>query len=103
MQTITEVISGKRYTIRRINRVKRYLILSVEGVHPCLYVPFDLVPASVMFALTGDIEPSPDNQNTCNEPGERYGRIINKTQNLSPRFYYGFTAANWNPAFQEKL
>lgn len=76
MQTLTDVLNNRRFRIKRINRAKGYLILSVEGVYPCLYIPFHWIPAKTLFALTKDIDLSPDPPESCNEPrGDRYGRI----------------------------
>ena len=76
MPTISEIIKSGKFRIVLINSQRRYIILEVEGVHPYLYVPFDLVPVKVLFELTNGIEPSPDPSESCNENGEKYGTRI---------------------------
>lgn len=73
MQTIYEVVSSHKYRIESLQ--KNYIVLSLEGCSDCrIYVPVYLVPAKVLFELTSGINPSTDKPETCNEPGERYGR-----------------------------
>jgi hypothetical protein len=73
MQTIYEVVSSHKYRI--VSTQKHYIVLSLEECSNCrIYVPVYLVPAKVIFELTSGINPSPCIPETCNEPGERYGR-----------------------------
>ncbi len=65
MTIITELIKGHKYNVRIINQKKKYLILSVEGVHPRLYIHFDWIPPALLFNLTR-IDLSPSHPESCN-------------------------------------
>ncbi len=57
MQTITQLITDRNCRVKAVNRDRRHLRLSIEGVHPDMYVPFGLVPSSSnLFALVQEID-----------------------------------------------
>jgi hypothetical protein len=82
MPTIAEILRNRKYKVRVINKKKRYLILLVEDVHPCLYVPFNSISTKVLFELTSGMELSGGPTQSCNGPGEQYGRTKDKTKVL---------------------
>jgi hypothetical protein len=51
MQTISQLIKNRKWKVKTINNDKQYLILSIENIPFPIYVPFNLVPSSVLFDL----------------------------------------------------
>ena len=58
METISQLIRSHRYRITKINNGKHFLVIAVENVHPCICVPFDLVPARDLLELTQEPDQS---------------------------------------------
>jgi hypothetical protein len=65
MPAIAQIIQNRPFRIVAYRPKKHYLKLSIDGVLPPIYIPFNLVPARDLLIIMQELDPSAYSPDSC--------------------------------------